>query len=213
MASPVRPCSPPPHSVAPRSRRSPPRLITSPPPPADLRGLRGKPRHCGRGSAGKFQRGGRGRHRLCRHVGVRSFCRHDLEPATTPMDTHESLATGHGHGRCTIDFSRPGTPGDPERPGLQSLYVIIASAPERSGRCPFVPRAGTRRGNTSLTREPVSGIEPLTCRLQEVCFVAICTLTALMPHVIAPMALTELGFPGGSSHAAEQQLTRTCNAA
>ena len=63
----------------------------------------------------------------------------------------------------------------------------------------------------------MSGIEPLTCRLQEVRFVAICALTALMPRVIAPMALTELGFPGGSSHdsshAAEQQLTRTYNAA
>jgi hypothetical protein len=43
------------------------------------------------------------------------------------------------------------------------------------------------------------------------------TLTALMAQVIALMALVELGFSGGSSHdsshAAEQQLTRTCNAA
>ena len=67
-----------------------------------------------------------------------------------------------------------------------------------------------------LTWEPVSGIEPLTCRLQEVRFVAICALTALMPRVIALMALTELGFSGGSSHdsshATEQQLTRSCDA-
>jgi len=48
--------------------------------------------------------------------------------------------------------------------------------------------------------EPVSGIEPLTCRLQEARFVAICALTALMTEVIALMALTELGFSGGSSH-------------
>jgi hypothetical protein len=48
--------------------------------------------------------------------------------------------------------------------------------------------------------EPVSGFEPLTCRLQEVRFVAICALTALMPHVIALMALAELGLPGGASH-------------
>ena len=65
--------------------------------------------------------------------------------------------------------------------------------------------------------EPVSGIEPLTCRLQEARFVTICTLTALMAQVIALMALVELEFPGSSSHdsshAAEQQLTRTCDAA
>jgi hypothetical protein len=65
--------------------------------------------------------------------------------------------------------------------------------------------------------EPVSGIEPLTCRLQEVRFVTICALTALMPRIIALMALVELGFSGGSSHdsshAAELQLTRSCNAA
>ena len=62
-------------------------------------------------------------------------------------------------------------------------------------------------------REPVSGFEPLACRLQEDRFVAICALTALMPHVIALMALTELGLSGGSSHdsshAAKQQLPRS----
>jgi hypothetical protein len=46
----------------------------------------------------------------------------------------------------------------------------------------------------------VSGFEPLACRLQEDRFVAICALTALMTQVIALMALTELGFSGGSSH-------------
>ena len=51
-----------------------------------------------------------------------------------------------------------------------------------------------------LNWEPVSGFEPLACRLQEVRFVAICALTALIPHVIALMALAELGFSGGSSH-------------
>ena len=82
----------------------------------------------------------------------------------------------------------------------------------------FVPRTGAHRGPVpGLTWEPVSGIEPLTCRLQEVRFVAICALTALIPHVIALMALAELGFSGGSSHdsshAAKQQLSRSCNAA
>jgi hypothetical protein len=65
--------------------------------------------------------------------------------------------------------------------------------------------------------EPVSGFEPLACRLQEARFVTICTLAALMAQVIALMALVELEFPGSSSHdsshAAEQQLTRTCDAA
>jgi transcriptional regulator with XRE-family HTH domain len=69
------------------------------------------------------------------------------------------------------------------------------------------------RASTRLTWEPVSGIEPLTNRLQEVRFVAICALTALMRRVIALMALAALGFSGDSSHAAEQQLTRSRNAA
>ena len=68
-----------------------------------------------------------------------------------------------------------------------------------------------------LTWEPVSGIEPLTCRLQEARFVAICALTALIAQLIALMAPVELEFSGSSSHdsshAAEQQLSRTCNAA
>jgi len=76
---------------------------------------------------------------------------------------------------------------------------------------------GAPKACTGLNWEPVSGFEPLTCRLQEVRFVAICALTALMPHVIALMALAELGFSGGSSHdssyAAKQQLSRSCNAA
>jgi hypothetical protein len=75
----------------------------------------------------------------------------------------------------------------------------------------------TKRANNPLNWKPVSGIEPLTCRLQEARFVTICTLTALMAQVIALMALVELEFPGSSSHdsshAAEQQLTRTCDAA
>lgn len=55
------------------------------------------------------------------------------------------------------------------------------------------------------------------CRDELRAAVAICALTALMPRVIALMALNELEFPGGSSHdsshAAEQQLTRSCDAA
>jgi hypothetical protein len=44
------------------------------------------------------------------------------------MDTHESLATGHGHRRCTAEFSRPGIHGDPERPARQVLYVTLGIA-------------------------------------------------------------------------------------
>jgi hypothetical protein len=41
----------------------------------------------------------------------------------------------------------------------------------------------------------VNGFAPLTCRLQEARFVAICALTALMAQVIALIALIELEFP------------------
>jgi hypothetical protein len=68
-----------------------------------------------------------------------------------------------------------------------------------------------------LDWELVNGFEPLACSLQEVRFVAICALTALMRRVIALMALAALGFSRDSSHdsshAAEQQLTRSRNAA
>src|SRR5262249_21868592 len=40
--------------------------------------------------------------------------------------------------------------------------------------------------------EPVSGIEPLTCRLPEACSPALCPLPALMPHESATTALRTL---------------------
>jgi len=69
----------------------------------------------------------------------------------------------------------------------------------------FGPRTGSRtrvlRGYLpSLNWEPVSGFEPLTCRLQEVCSQAAHALAAPMAQSIALMAPTALGLFGASSH-------------
>jgi hypothetical protein len=60
--------------------------------------------------------------------------------------------------------------------------------------------AGTQRILTCLTWEPVSGIEPLTCRLQEVRPHAPSALPALMARVIALMALAGLELSGAPVH-------------
>ena len=64
-----------------------------------------------------------------------------------------------------------------------------------------VPRTGPH-GSASpyLTWEPVSGFEPLTCRLQEVRPHAISALAAQMTQVIALMALAALGLSRGPVH-------------
>ena len=65
----------------------------------------------------------------------------------------------------------------------------------------FVPRTEAHRGHLPpLTWEPVSGIEPLTCRLQEVRPPAPSALTALMARVIARIALVALGLSGATFH-------------
>jgi hypothetical protein len=51
-----------------------------------------------------------------------------------------------------------------------------------------------------LTWEPVSGIEPLTCRLQEVRPRALCALAARMARVITLKAPTALALFGASFH-------------
>src|ERR1700685_1773360 len=51
-----------------------------------------------------------------------------------------------------------------------------------------------------LTWEPVSGFEPLACRLQEVRPRASCALAARMTRVIALMALTALGLSEAPVH-------------
>ena len=48
--------------------------------------------------------------------------------------------------------------------------------------------------------EPVSGIEPLTCRLQEVRPQAPCALAAQMARIIALTAVTTLGLSGAPVH-------------
>jgi len=48
--------------------------------------------------------------------------------------------------------------------------------------------------------EPVSGIEPLTCRLQEACSRALEPLPAPMPHESATDAPKTKGFPGDPFH-------------
>ena len=64
-----------------------------------------------------------------------------------------------------------------------------------------VPRTGAQRGCApSLTWEPVSGFEPLTCRLQEVRPRTPGALAAPMTRVIALMALTALGLSGAPVH-------------
>ena len=110
----------------------------------------------------------------------------------------------------------PGTP----RPARQLLYAAFGN----SGHAGTMPRmtdirsttrstqSGPKRALPPLTWEPVSGFEPLTCRLQEVRFIPICALTALISRGIALVAPTELGLSDGSSHDsshdAEQPLTR-----
>ena len=65
------------------------------------------------------------------------------------------------------------------------------------------PRSTERKKITHLTcrfTEPVSGIEPLTCRLQEVWPCARCALPARMTRVIALTALAALGSSGAPFH-------------
>jgi hypothetical protein len=48
--------------------------------------------------------------------------------------------------------------------------------------------------------EPVSGFEPLTCRLQKACSIAASPLAAPFAQLIALMGLISLGFSGGPFH-------------
>ena len=56
------------------------------------------------------------------------------------------------------------------------------------------------RALTPSDLEPVSGFEPLTCRLQEVRPHAPSVLTAQIARIIALMALAVLGLSGESFH-------------
>jgi hypothetical protein len=65
---------------------------------------------------------------------------------------------------------------------------------------PSVTATGVQPAPDGATWEPVSGFEPLTCRLQEVRPYAACTLAALMARVIALIALVGLELSGAPVH-------------
>ena len=65
------------------------------------------------------------------------------------------------------------------------------------------PRFTGQQENAPLTwkyTEPVSGFEPLTCRLQEACSRALGPLPAPMPHGSAAAAPNTRAFPGDPFH-------------
>ena len=62
------------------------------------------------------------------------------------------------------------------------------------------PREETESPDKASELEPVSGFEPLTCRLQEACSRALGPLPAPMPHENAPAAPKTLGFPAPPFH-------------
>jgi hypothetical protein len=65
---------------------------------------------------------------------------------------------------------------------------------------PTLVDPGASRAETPSYLEPVSGIEPLTCRLQEVRHYARWALAAQMAQIIALTALTTLGLSGAPVH-------------
>lgn len=90
-------------------------------------------------------------------------------------------------------------------PTLDGCHSRHRNGSRSAGRQPrpvtFVPPAETSKGRLPpLTWEPVSGIEPLTCRLQEIRPRAPCALAARMARVIALTAPTALGLFCASSH-------------
>ena len=94
------------------------------------------------------------------------------------------------------------------RSARQLLYVTLGNSRHSKRTIPTgVIRSTDRstwpvseRAIPSLTWEPVSGFEPLTCRLQEVRPRAPSTLAAAMARVIALMALAALGLSGATFH-------------
>jgi hypothetical protein len=82
-----------------------------------------------------------------------------------------------------------------------------ATSSDGTGSRRITGRAKTQTTPNDLTnfgrlaaREPVSGIEPLTCRLQESRPRALYALAAPMTHVIALTALTALGLSRAPFH-------------
>jgi len=94
-------------------------------------------------------------------------------------------------------------PGAP-RSARQLLYATFGDSRHgsRIGRISVI-RSTNRvlaRLKDLLTWEPVSGFEPLACRLQEVRPPAPCPLAAPMAQIFALMALASLGLFGGPFH-------------
>ncbi len=102
----------------------------------------------------------------------------------------------------------PGVDGDPERPARQLLYVTLGNSRHigrvtRVGDVRFTKRsAGEARAGPKrpLTWEPVSGIEPLTCRLQEVRLRVLDALAARIARLIALTAVTVLRLTDAPFH-------------
>jgi hypothetical protein len=98
--------------------------------------------------------------------------------------------------------------------------ATVRNGSRSAGRQPrpvtFVPRAETSKGRLPpLTWEPVSGFEPLTCRLQVVRPRAPNALAATMARATALMALVALGLSDASFHetfhADDEKRAHGCN--
>jgi hypothetical protein len=82
---------------------------------------------------------------------------------------------------------------------------VSVLAPDRDGRlgaqiARIAHAAADHRGEPHLTWEPVSGFEPLTCRLQEAGFTAPCALPALTQQRRDQNALNALAVAVPSFH-------------
>jgi hypothetical protein len=94
-----------------------------------------------------------------------------------------------GNNACEIVLAR-------KRQGRRRGSSISAMRTERTAHPGPLGRVSARQGD----REPVSGIEPLTCRLQEPCSRASGPLAATMPHEGAAAAPKTERIPGDPFH-------------
>jgi hypothetical protein len=117
------------------------------------------------------------------------------------MDTQGSLATGHGtrslHCRIQPSPAYTKTRNDRSAVALRDPWHGIMHRPDQ---CHSVHELGADEDQLTSELEPVSGFEPLTCRLQEVRPPAPCALAALTAHIIALTALAALGLSRAPFH-------------
>ncbi len=99
----------------------------------------------------------------------------------------------------------------PVRPARQSLYVTRADARASSEAAVWlIPRpAAGRQNKTRSDLEPVSGIEPLPCRLQEAGLTAPSALPALTQHRTVQNAQNARANAGPSFHEPFQACARS----